>query len=255
MSQKLPVLFISHGNPMTVFDQTSAREYQDWRDSLPQARAMLIFSAHWESDSLLMGETVAHNTIIYDFYGFPQQLYELQYPAPAADFLVTPIRQLLGYEVPVSNRGIDHGVWVPLLHMWPKADLPILQMSLPVAFDNRDLHNLGRQLAPLREQGVLIVGAGTLTHNLRDGLAHKYQSPPEWARRFDAWVETSLLNNREQLLIWERVAPNASMNHPSAEHFRPLLVALGAADDDDPVSFPITGYDFQVFSKRSVQFG
>jgi len=255
MKTKMPVLFVSHGNPMTVFDQSSASEYFAWTRHLPNPKALVIFSAHWETERLNFGEIVRHNELVYDFYGFSDELYQLQYPAEAAAYLVQPIRDLLKNEIAVTTRGLDHGVWVPLLHMWPDANIPILQMSIPSGLSNQGLMDIGKKLSPLRDEGVMIVGAGTLTHNIPLGLSRKYSSTPEWAIEFDQWVEDALLHNRASILEWEIRAPQAKLNHPTAEHFKPLLIAMGAASDKDEVSFPITGFDFQVFSKRSVQFG
>lgn len=250
----MPVLFVSHGNPMTALDLNSANEYKTWAERIPNPKALLVFSAHWESEQPQFGETIAHNQLVYDFYGFADELYDLQYPAPGAPFLIQPIRELLQQEIAQTERGLDHGVWVPLLHMWPNADIPVLQMSLPSAMSNHELFELGRRLSALREQDVVIIGAGTLSHNLRETFSNAYTSTPDWVRNFDGWVEQSLLHDQMQLLDWESKAPQAKRNHPSGEHFRPLLVALGAAGPSAKVSFPIVGFEMQTLSKRSVQF-
>ena len=255
MSDLMPALFVSHGNPMLANDNESAQEYRAWGERLPKPKALLIFSAHWQTPGLVFGETIRHEKLIYDFFGFPDELYQLQYPAPGAEWLIDEVCNVLAEAVPQNKRGLDHGVWVPLLHMWPEADVPILQMSLPADYSNHDLLELGRRLAPLREQGVMIVGAGTLSHNLREGLSGKYASTPEWVTRFDDWLERALLNDRMQLLDWENSAPEAQRNHPTAEHFRPLLITVGAALEGEPAMFPLLGFDMAVFSKRSVQFG
>ena len=254
MNNKMPSLFVSHGNPMAALDAENANEYRIWGKQLPKPKAILIFSAHWEEKDLIFGETINHNQLVYDFYGFPDPLYQLQYPAPGAPWLKDQISELLGQAISQQQRGLDHGVWVPLLHIWPEADIPILQMSLPTRYNNEALVELGKRLAPLREQGIMIIGAGTLTHNLRKGLSGKFTTPPNWVTEFDEWVANALLTKREDLLNWEH-APYAEMNHPSKEHFRPLLITVGAASAEESIAFPITGYDMQVFSKLSVQFG
>ncbi len=251
----LPVLFVSHGNPMLALDQTIAQEYGAWGQQLPKPKAALMFSAHWEAPELMFGEAMQHDELIYDFYGFADALYQLQYPAPGVDWLPGRICELLGENVAQTDRGLDHGVWVPLLHLWPKADVPILQMSVPSHYSNQQLFDLGRRLAPLRKEGVMIMSGGTLTHNLREGLAVHHEKIPDWAYQFDQWVEHTLLNDRSQLLAWETSAPEALRNHPTAEHFRPLLITVGAAGEDEPAQFPMLGFDMAVFSKRSVQFG
>ncbi|ALP54241.1 hypothetical protein Tel_14430 [Candidatus Tenderia electrophaga] len=254
MADKMPVLFISHGNPMLALDKAAGADYAAWGKALPRPKAILIFSAHWEEPGLVFGETRRHDKLIYDFHGFPPPLFQVQYPAPGAEGLLRDIRVLFDEEIPQRPRGLDHGVWVPLLHMWPDADVPVLQMSLP-RVSNQGLFELGRRLAPLRAQGVIIAGAGTLTHNLREGLGGGYTATPEWASRFDAWVAQTLVEDRRRLLTWETEAPEAQRNHPSPEHFRPLLISAGAADEDEAPSFPTVGYDLFTFSKRSVQFG
>ncbi len=255
MQDKTPALFISHGNPMLALDKDAGEEYAAWGKRLPTPKAILIFSAHWEEEDLVFGETRRHDELIYDFYGFPPPLFQVQYPAPGAEWLLSDIRELLDEQIPQRDRGLDHGVWVPLLHMWPAAKVPVLQMSLPRYSSNRALFDLGRRLAPLRDTGVMIVGAGTLTHNLREGLGGGYTATPTWVSDFDNWVADALLNDRSRLLDWENSAPETRRNHPTPEHFRPLLITVGASDESEQPRFPTTGYDMFTFSKRSVQFG
>lgn len=255
MSNIMPSLFISHASPMLAFDNESAQEYRHWGERLSKPKALLIFSAHWEETDLVFGEPVRHEKLVYDFFGFPDKLYQLQYPAPGAEWLVDDVRQAVNADIPQSNRGLDHGVWIPLLHIWPDADVPILQMSLPSDYSNQQLYELGRQLAPLRQQGVMIAGGGTLTHNLREGFSRRHTETPEWALSFDHWIMQILSGDRAQLFDWENNAPNALQNHPTPEHFRSLLITAGAAHDNEIAEYPFSGFDMAVFSKRSVQFG
>jgi len=254
-NQLMPVLFVSHGSPLLAVDAEKGEAYRQWADSLPKPEAILIFSAHWEGDSLAMGETRNHEELIYDFYGFPDPLYDLQYPAPGSEDLSKQVQSLLVEEnIAVTHRGLDHGVWVPFIHMWPEADVPVLQMSMPSSLTNQDLVQLGEKLRPLREQGVLIVCSGMVTHNLR-AWNPRYSGPTvDWAQRFDQWVKDTLNNqDLDGLLAWEQ-APEALQNHPTAEHFRPMLIAAGASGLQD-TSFPIEGFDFGILSNRCVQFG
>jgi 4,5-DOPA dioxygenase extradiol len=260
-SNKTPALFVSHGSPLLAIDSQAGETFRHWGQSLSKPRALLVFSAHWETPQLAFGETVEHDNLIYDFSGFPPELYELQYPAPGAPWLIEPIEELLGPEMPLSqtNRGLDHGVWVPLLRMWPQADIPILQMSLPHTLSNKPVSNqalfdLGRRLAPLREQGIMIIGTGVITHNLREAFTGSHSEPPLWATSFDGWVKQTLQQDRRLLAGWEQ-APYAQQNHPTPEHFLPLLIAAGAADDSDYVDFPVSGFELNLFSRTSVQFG
>ena len=240
---KTPVLFISHSNPMLVFDKESEQNYRNWAQQLPEVKALLFFSAHWQTAELTFGESGQHTRLVYDFFGFPDELYRMQYPAPGAAWLTETVETLLEEKIASSERGLDHGIWIPLLHMWPEADIPILQMSLPAQYDNQQLYDLGRRLAPLREQGVMICGGGTLSHNLREGLTKHHDYTPAWVRDFDKWLATTLSTHPQELLDWENKAPNAQRNHPTPEHFLPLLITLGAADADEQVRFPITGFD------------
>ncbi len=255
MSQnKMPVIFISHGSPTLAVDTSAGEDFKRWGAALPKPKAILIFSAHWLAAPLAFGETGNHQDLIYDFSGFPDDLYELQYPAPGAPQLVEEIQSLLIEPVSATQRGLDHGVWVPLLHMWPSADVPVLQMSLPHKLSDDVLFQLGHRLAPLRASGVLIVGSGGLTHNLREAFAARHNQTPDWVRQFDDWAAQTLLQDKSKLLNWES-APYALQNHPTPEHFRPLLVAAGAADPEDAVTFPVSGFEWSVISRRAVQFG
>lgn len=253
--KKTPVLFISHGNPMVMLDKVEGKDYAQWGQNLPRIEAILIFSAHWETDELAFGETEDHKQLVYDFYGFPDPLYDVQYPAPGAPWLVDKVNALLDLSITETGRGLDHGVYVPMVHMWPNANIPVLQMSLPRNYSEVDLFELGQKLAPLRDEGVLIVGAGSLTHNLRAWNPQLGDEPLEWAKVFDDWVENVLLEkDKTALLNWKNDAPNALMNHPTAEHFLPLLVAAGAGWEED-ITFPTIGFSYGIFTRRSVQFG
>lgn len=253
----MPVLYVSHGSPLLAIDQVKADQYKQWGQALARPEAILVFSAHWENSDLMFGETQTHNALVYDFSGFPESLYHLQYPAPGSPWLAERVQALLAdtMTIAVTNRGLDHGVWVPFLHLWPDADIPVLQMSMPANLSDRALYDLGSQLAPLRQQGVLIVGSGMLTHNLAEWNPQYRGQPLGWAVEFDDWVKQTLLeHDQAALLDWQTRAPAAARNHPTPEHFRPLLIVAGAANRLD-VSFPITGFDAGVFSTRSVQFG
>jgi 4,5-DOPA dioxygenase extradiol len=252
---KMPVIFISHGSPMLAVDTSAGEDFKRWGAALPKPKAALVFSAHWQSAPLSFGESADHQELIYDFTGFPAELYRLQYPALGAAWLMASVQELLGAELlKQTNRGLDHGVWVPLLHLWPEADIPILQISMPHTLSNQELYNLGQRLTPLREVGVMIIGSGGVTHNLREAFSSKHSETPSWVSRFDDWITHSLLQDKTQLLTWEN-APHAAQNHPTPEHFRPLLIAAGAADDNDSIDFPVTGFELGIISRRAVQFG
>ncbi len=251
---KTPVLFIGHANPMSLFDSEWKSSLHAWGEHLGKPKAVLMFSAHWQESDLVIGETNDHQQLLYDFYNFPNALYTQQYPAPGAPWLADQLDELLGESIPRSQRKLDHGIWIPLKHIWPQADVPILQISLPSHFNNQQLFDLGQRLAPLREQGIVIATGGTLSHNLREGMTGQYEHTPSWATEFDHWLTNALLTPETTLIHWQS-APHARRNHPTDEHFTPLLIAAGAATREDAITFPINGYEMGVFNRRSIQFG
>ena len=249
----MPSIFIAHGAPPLLDDERWVRELGDWANAMPRPRAILMLSAHWEERPATLGATTTV-PLIYDFYGFPQHYYEQQYAAPGAPDLAQRIRSSIANVADEPARGLDHGAYVPLVAMYPHADIPVLQMSLPS--DNpQDLFNLGRSLRPLRDEGVLIAGSGFITHNLR-AIDCSGGPPQAWAKEFDAWTADAIAKkDADSLLDFMKKGPGAGIALPTREHFVPLLVALGAADDNATVQFPIDGFWMGSFTRRSVQFG
>lgn len=256
-SEKSPAIFIAHGAPPLLDDARWVAELHAWAQSLPKPKAILMLSAHWENRPVTLGATRIV-PLIHDFSGFPRHHYEQQYPAPGAPELAARIRQELKNIQRVADdpeRGLDHGAYVPLVAMYPEADVPVLQMSLP-SENPRELFALGRVLRPLREEGVLIVGSGFITHNLRTLDWSGRSAPPAWATEFDAWTADALVRRDvDALLDYEKKGPAVQMALPTREHFVPLLVNLGAAADGEKVEFPITGFWMSSLTRRSVQFG
>jgi 4,5-DOPA dioxygenase extradiol len=254
----MPVLYISHGAPPLADHPTWPKELAAWARELPRPSAILIVSAHWESAPLTIGAT-RPVPLVYDFYGFPERYYRVTYPAPGAPDLAHRVRQLLSGGVAVRDdpgRGLDHGAYVPLVEMYPEADIPVLQISMP-SLDPAVLLEVGRRLAPLRDEGVLIIGSGFMTHNLRlarFGVGE--QTPPSWSTEFDLWAnETVTSREIDALLDFERKAPAARVAHPTTDHFVPLFVSLGAVLDDPFESRSvIEGYEWGL-SKRSLEIG
>jgi len=257
--QPLPVGFVAHGSPSLALDADKGADLRRWARSLPTPEAILVVSAHWEHAPARTG-TVARAPLIYDFYGFPEPLYRIEYPAPGAPALAGRVAELLaragraGGQEP--DRGLDHGVWVPLLHMYPAADRPVLQVSLPSRAGPEAVYALGRALAPLREEGVLLLGSGVLVHNLR-ALGADGSPVPEWARRFDEWCRGAIERfDVDALLGFRSEAPEAARAHPSDEHFLPLLFALGAGHEGPhEAGFPVQGFEYGSLSRRCVQLG
>lgn len=223
----LPSLFISHGSPMLALNKTPAHAFLRELGKRLSPKAVVVVSAHWESLSLKVSTSAKPETI-HDFGGFPRALFECQYPAPGEPELAERLAELLGAER--VERGFDHGAWVPLSLMFPDAKVPVVSLSLPVRWSNQELVALGERLSALRGEGMLIIGSGSLTHNLYEIMPQ--ESPvPAWVDEFATWVSERLIaNDREALLSWER-APYAQENHPTPEHFQPLLVAMGAGGD------------------------
>ena len=232
----MPALFVSHGSPMLLLEDGSARRFlAGYATDLPRPRAILVASAHWETPAprLTAG---AHPETIHDFGGFPPALFRMRYPAPGDPALAERAAGLLraaGLPADLDGRrGFDHGCWVPLSLIFPEADIPVVQLSLQSHLGAEHHYRMGEALRPLRDDGVLIVGSGSLTHNLMllQRGAPEDQPPPAWALAFEQWIADRVAaGDVAALLDWRARAPNAAAAHPSDEHFLPFFVALGAA--------------------------
>ena len=256
----MPVLYLSHGAPPLADDTRWTAELAAWSAELPRPRNILMVSAHWESAPIAVSSTSGTTPLVYDFWGFPQKYYEVTYAAPGAPDLATSVAGLLAgagehlHQDP--DRGLDHGAYVPLVEMFPEADIPVLQLSMP-NLDPQRLFALGRRLAPLRDEGTLIVGSGFTTHNLRwfNPRAGADGTPPTPSSEFDHWAaETMAAGDVDSLLDFLAKAPAAHEAHPRTEHWAPLYVALGAADASAGIEARsvIDGFWFGL-SKRSWQ--
>ncbi len=253
----MPALYLGHGAPPLLDDELWTGQLAAWSRDLPRPKAVLIVSAHWESAPLTLGATEAGVPLTYDFYGFPERFYKMTYRSPGAPGLADRVRRLMPDTEPVQDRpdyGLDHGAYVPLMVMYPGADVPVLQMSMPT-LDPQRLFDLGRRLRPLRDEGVLIVGSGFMTHGLpflRDWRVDA--DPPGWSREFDAWSAESLARGDvDALMDFRTSAPGMPYAHPTVEHFAPLFVTLGAASDPEgSADTEIDGF-FMGLAKRSFQ--
>ena len=255
---KMPVLYLSHGAPPLADDPVWTAELAQWASQMPKPSSVLMVSAHWENDPLTVSATTTV-PLFYDFWGFPRRYYEVQYPAPGAPELAHEVARLVDgpehrvYQDP--TRGLDHGAYVPLMEMYPEADVPVLQISMPT-LDPLVLFELGTKLSPLREQGVLIVGSGFTTHNLREMDWHggPRADPPGWSVEFDDWLDRTLAaQDVDAVLDFQNKAPAPNIAHPRTEHFAPLFVALGAVSQGFDRKNAVEGFWFGL-SKRSVQF-
>jgi 4,5-DOPA dioxygenase extradiol len=256
MPGRVPAVYLGHGAPPLLDDPLWVAELAAWAAALPRPRAVLMVSAHWRQAPVTLGATEAGVPLVYDFFGFPGRYYAVRYAAPPAPELARRVAELAGGERAVAHepsRGLDHGAYVPLVAMYPEADVPVLQVSLPTLDPGR-LLELGAQLRPLRDEGVLIIGSGFMTHGLpylREFVLDA--PPPDWSTDFDQWVAAALESRDAAALSAFRDVPSSRYAHPTAEHFAPLFVALGAADPDGAMSTPISGF-WLGLSKRSVQF-
>lgn len=251
---RIPAIYLGHGAPPLVDDPLWVVQLEAWARALPSPRAILMVSAHWESAPLTIGATQDGVPLVYDFGGFAERYYRARYPCPGAPGLAARVRELLSGKEPVTDlpgRGLDHGAYVPLSVMYPDADIPVLQISMP-SLDPERLMEIGRALRPLRDEGILIIGSGFLTHGLPFLRDFRFDAPPPgWSAEFDHWAAEALDSGDIDALLNFRSAPAARYAHPTTEHFAPLFVTLGVADAAVPVT-TITGY-WLGLAKRSIQ--
>jgi 4,5-DOPA dioxygenase extradiol len=238
MSQ-LPTLFLSHGSPMLALQDSPARRFlQGLGKTLARPEAIVVVSAHWETRGAPAVSLAPQPQTIHDFGGFPRALFEMRYPAPGAPAAAERTASLLegaGIDVGRSkDRGLDHGAWVPLSLMYPDADIPVTQLSVMRGASPAEHERLGLALAALRHEGVLVVGSGSLTHNLYEFRGQGIDAPvPQWVSDFETWTKGRLeASDRAALLNYRSEAPFAEQNHPTDEHLLPLFVAMGAAGPD-----------------------
>ncbi|WP_438293344.1 dioxygenase family protein [Streptomyces sp. HUAS TT7] len=256
-AERMPALYLSHGAPPLADDPLWPGELAAWSAGLPRPTSILMVSAHWEEAPLALGATEAV-PLVYDFWGFPEHYYQVRYAAPGAPELADSVRKLLrapGMPVQdIPDRGLDHGAYVPLVEMFPAADIPVLQISLPT-LDPRKLYDIGRKLAPLRDEGVLIVGSGFFTHNLA-ALRHAGGQVPTWSAEFDDWGARALASgDLDALLDFEHKAPAGRLAHPRTEHFAPLFVTMGASESEPGGARSVIDGFWMGLAKRSVQYG
>ncbi len=256
-TDRMPALFLGHGAPPLLDDRLWTAQLSAWAGELPKPKAILIVSAHWEQAPMSLSATDAATPLIYDFGGFDPKYFRETYATPDASALAKLVTSLMPDGMSVhqhKSRGLDHGAWVPLKVMYPKADIPVLQLSIPT-HDPAALMEIGRRLQPLRDAGVLIIGSGFLTHGLpylRDWSTDAV--PPGWSVDFDLWAtEAMARGDLDTLMDYRNQAPGMPYAHPTVEHLSPLFIALGAASvPDSAPSVTIDGY-FYGLAKRSIQ--
>jgi 4,5-DOPA dioxygenase extradiol len=258
--ERLPAVFFAHGSPMSALGGDShAAALRAFGARHTDARAILIVSAHWQVSQPIRVTAWDAAPLLYDFGGFPEELYGLTYPAPGSPVSAARVVNMLqsaGQQARFEReRGLDHGAWTPLRLAWPDAATPVIEVSMPFV-PPQELFQLGRALRPLRDDGFLVAASGGIVHNLsRVRLADKDAPADEWAAEFDAWVADAVAGRKlESLLAYRQTAPHARLSVPTTEHFDPLFVALGAAYADEPVETIFEGFQYGNLSMRSFSF-
>lgn len=258
--KKMPAIFIGHGSPMNALANNDFTKHLEvLGQTLPIPKKILMISAHWMTKGVEL-QASPNPKMIYDFYGFPEALYKINYPAPGDVSLAEKVKTELSiYQAELDHEwGFDHGNWSVLHHMYPKANIPVVQLSLNQNFMNlRDHLTLAKQLNKLRSEGVLIIGSGNIVHNLRQISRSETAPVVEWAHEFDELIKKSILENNLEQLLAEDPSKHSQwkMAHPSIEHYLPLLYVLGAADPNEKIIFPYEAFELGSLSMRSVLVG
>jgi 4,5-DOPA dioxygenase extradiol len=259
MRKKMPAVFFGHGNPMNAIG--SNRYTEAWRQfglEIPRPEAVLAISAHWYTGELAVTGSKAPETI-HDFYGFPRELFEMTYPAPGSPELARRTSELLSPLEPRMDpdRGLDHGVWAVLCHVFPDAEIPVVQLSIDRRQPPEFHRETGRKLQTLRDEGILIVGSGNIVHNLQAYQWGIENAPPfDWATRFEEQARKLMLEGKEQeLAAYMEMGPDAHLSVPSPDHFLPLLYILALRREDESYTFPIQGIEGGSLSMLAVRTG
>ncbi len=257
ISTKMPALYIGHGAPLLLDDPVWCGQLADLAATIAQPKAILIVSAHWEAAPLMLGATDTGTPLIYDFGGFDPKYYNITYTTPDSQNLATKVHAVMSDTQSITDnkrRGLDHGAYVPLMVMYPDADIPVLQMSIP-SHNPEELFTLGQRLAPLRDEGVLIVGSGFLTHGLPYLRDFRIEAQaPGWSVDFNLWAQEAMARaDIDTLMNYRELAPGMPYAHPTVEHLSPLFVTLGASSDVNvPADVVIDGY-WMGLAKTSIQ--
>lgn len=259
MSSRLPALFVGHGSPLNALrDNPWSRAWARLGRELPRPQALLAISAHWYVPGTAVTAMATPRTI-HDFGGFPRELFEVRYPAAGDPALAQRVAQLLAPLAVTADTswGLDHGSWSVLCHMYPDADVPVVQLSIDAREPPQFHYDLGARLRPLRDAGVLIVGSGDVVHNLEAyAWGRHVQEPYDWALRFEGYVRERLTSGEHARLIdYETLGEDARLSVPTPEHYLPLLYVMGASARSDAVSFPVEGMDGGSISMLAAQFG
>ena len=255
----MPALFIGHGSPMNAINHNLfTKTLNQWGEKLPVPKVVLCVSAHWMTKGTWVTAMKKPKTI-HDFYRFPQELFDVQYPAVGDPLLAQDLIENLSepkIQADLEQWGLDHGTWSVLIHLFPKANIPVVQLSLDMSKPPEFHFDLGQKLARLREHGVLLVGSGNIVHNLRKIQWEENAQPYDWAVQFDEWTKSKIsLRDFQPLVDTARLSPEGKLSVPTLDHYLPLLYILGASKAEDKLEFVFEGLQNASISMRSVQFG
>jgi 4,5-DOPA dioxygenase extradiol len=259
MTNSMPAIFFGHGNPLNALQRNEWTEgWAALGNSLPRPRAVLVISAHWYLPATLV-TAMAQPRTIHDFGGFPRELFEVEYPAPGDPAMAKRVQSLLApLSVGLDNSwGLDHGTWSVLCHVYPEADVPVLQLSIDETQTAEYHYEIAKRLSPLRDEGVLIVGSGNLVHNLHTYAWGRHPVEPlEWAVRFEKSARELMLSGiHEPLINYETMGRDALLSAPTPDHYLPLIYVLALRRENEAVSFPVEGFDGGSISMLTVQIG
>jgi len=258
-TDRMPALFLAHGSPMNIIEHNAFTDaLAAIQRSVPAPTGIVVFSAHWEAYDTRVTSS-EHPRTIYDFGGFPRELYQVTYPCPGSPRLAQQVQEMLGLspEARDRERGLDHGAWSVLHHMYPAASIPVVQVSLDASLTGPQCMAMGRRLSPLRDEGILIIGSGNIVHNLRlVDFEDEEARPYPWAEAFDAWVQGRLASGRlDDLARYEELAPSEELAVPTNEHYIPLLYIVGLRQPDEPIVTVFEGFQNASLSMRCVRVG
>ncbi len=252
VKKRAPAFFVGHGSPINAIKNNSfTKSLRELGVSLEKPKAILVISAHWTPSDNAISVHDKDEGVMYDMFGFPDELYDIEYLAPNAKFLVPDVKELLS-ELRVEERSLDHGAWSILVHLFPKADIPVMQLGINKTLTMQEHFEMGRKIRSLREHGVMIIGSGNVTHNLKDINREKYASVTPWAKEFDDFVKKAIVQRDFDALVdYKKRQHYAQHAHPTTEHYIPLLYIAGSSYPDDKSEFGFEGFEYGSLSMRN----